>query len=213
MKELIVPQKKRNELLVPHSSLIGGYFIDNDLCNEIIEYSKKAEREVGYVYDMGKKRIDKKIKDSEDINLDETSELGKKYVAELGECLKLYLKKYPHINNVKKFGLYERINIQHYKKGGGYKDWHCENCFNGGNKIVDNRYLVYMTYLNSIADGGTEFANQQLYVPAIKGLTLFWSAWNSHLHRSKVTHTSEKYIVTGWIGFTDILKDGKVTND
>jgi len=212
VKELIVPQKERNELLVPHSSLIGGYFIDNDLCDELVEFCKKSEKIKGVVYDRGKQRINKKIKDSEDVRLSEHSELGKKYVTELGDCLKLYLKKYPHLNNIKKFGLYEKINIQYYKKGGGYKDWHCENSF-VGTKVQNNRYLVYMTYLNSIADGGTEFANQQLYVPAIKGLTLFWSAWNSHLHRSKVTHTSEKYIVTGWIGFTDILKDGKVSND
>jgi hypothetical protein len=212
VKGLIVPQKERNELLTPHSSLIGGYFIDNHLCDKLIEFTKNSKRDAGVVYDAGKERIDKKIKDSEDLRLDETSELGKKYVSELGDCLKLYLKKYPHINQIKKFGLYEQINIQYYKKGGGYKDWHCENSF-AGTKVQNNRYLVYMTYLNSIADGGTEFALQQLYVPAIKGLTLFWSAWNSHLHRSKVTHTSEKYIVTGWIGFTDILKNGKVTND
>ena len=38
MKELIVPQKERNELLVPHSSLIGGYFIGEEIADKMKDF-------------------------------------------------------------------------------------------------------------------------------------------------------------------------------
>ena len=79
---------------------------------------------------------------------------------------------------------------------------HTENLFLSTDLIVNTRVLVFMTYLNDIADGGTLFAEQELYVPALKGLTLIWPAGFTHPHKSQVTYSSEKSIITGWLNNT-----------
>ena len=55
-----------------------------------------------------------------------------------------------------------------------------------------------MTYLNDVSDGGTMFKNQDLTVPAKKGLTVIWPAGFTHVHKGQVSLKQEKYIVTGW---------------
>ena len=47
----------------------------------------------------------------------------------------------------------EKYNIQKYKPGDGFYEWHCER--NTG--WFGGRCLVFMTYLNDVAEGGTEF--------------------------------------------------------
>ena len=61
--------------------------------------------------------------------------------------------------------------------------------------------LVWMTYLNDVDDGGTEFENQKFSSPAKKGLTLFWPADWTYTHRGIISYTKEKYIVTGWFSY------------
>ena len=68
-----------------------------------------------------------------------------------------------------------------------------------------HRALVFMTYLNDVEDGGTEFLHQNVYTPAKKGLTLIWPAYWTHTHRGVVSKLKEKYIVTGWINFINQL--------
>ena len=88
--------------------------------------------------------------------------------------------------------------IQRYKPGGGYKIWHFER----GNPGTITRYLVYMTYLNTVTDyGGTAFKYQNLEVQAEKGLTLIWPAEWTHTHKGIVSPTQEKYILTGWFNY------------
>ena len=63
------------------------------------------------------------------------------------------------------------------------------------------RHLVFMTYLNDVPDGGTEWYYQQRYVPAQRGYTVIWPAdWTFH-HRGRVSNTEEKMIITGWFNF------------
>ena len=64
-----------------------------------------------------------------------------------------------------------------------------------------NRILVFMTYLNDVDDGGTDFKYQNLTSPAKKGLTMIWPSDFTHTHKGQISHTKEKYIVTGWVGF------------
>lgn len=90
----------------------------------------------------------------------------------------------------------DSINIQHYKKGGGFHVWHSERT-----GAVRNREFVFMTYLNDVPDGGTEFFHQGKIVKAEKGKTLIWPAGHTHIHRGQISHTHEKYIVTGWYGY------------
>ena len=64
-----------------------------------------------------------------------------------------------------------------------------------------NRILVFMTYLNDVKDGGTEFLYQKLTTPAKKGLTLIWPTDFTHTHRGVISQTKEKYIATGWYAY------------
>ena len=67
------------------------------------------------------------------------------------------------------------------------------------------RSLVFMTYLNDVEDGGTEFLYQNLTIPAKKGLTLIWPAFFTHTHKGQISKTKEKYIVTGWFNHINLL--------
>ena len=95
----------------------------------------------------------------------------------------------------------EEFHIQHYEPNEGYFNWHCER----GTHQSIQRALVFMTYLNDVEDGGTEFLHQHLSTPAKKGLTLIWPAYWTHTHKGIVSKLKEKYIVTGWINFINQL--------
>ena len=60
-----------------------------------------------------------------------------------------------------------------------------------------------MTYLNTVPDGGTEFVYQNKVIQAVKSKTLIWPADWTHTHRSQISSTTEKYIITGWINTVD----------
>ena len=94
----------------------------------------------------------------------------------------------------------ERMNIQHYKPGEGFYAWHHER-----GEIAMHRELVFMTYLNDVPDGGTEFLYQDLTTTAKKGKTLIWPANYTHIHRGQISKTQEKYIITGVYGSQRIL--------
>ncbi len=112
------------------------------------------------------------------------------------------MEKFPEAFTALGFGIKEDFNIQYYKPGGGYKAWHSERA--NGTPMLTVRHLVFMTYLNDVEDGGTEFLFQDLKIlSAKKGLTLIWPADWTHTHRSLISNTSEKYIVTGWTHLND----------
>ena len=190
------------EYMIPHNSLIGAWTIDESVCDELIKYHKNSQNKIrGLQCEDNRSFVDKNIKDSLDVcikpqDLDKI-DASNKYCEYLFRCLKRYLQKYPYADYVPKFGIGESLNIQHYEPGGGYKAWHFEN----GNKTLLKRYLVYMTYLNDVPDGGTEFLYQNIKLPAIKGLTVIWPAYWTHTHKGQITKKHEKYIATGWFQF------------
>ena len=185
----------------PYQSFIGGWYIPTQTCDDLISHfqNNKHNSEHGNVNLHGKNIIDLEVKDSNDLacKFDENN-LTKTYTDYLQSCLNNYVKKYKSIEFYSRFSLEEAgFNIQHYPVGGGYKEWHFER---GGN---DNsqRVLVFMTYLNDVDDGGTEFYYQNIKSPAVKGLTIIWPPDFTHTHRGEVSNTKEKYIVTGWFSF------------
>ena len=91
------------------------------------------------------------------------------------------------------------MSMQHYEKGGGFKKWHTERINSLPGSVY--RHLVFMTYLNDVPDGGTEWYHQDLYIPAKKGYTVVWPADWTHFHRGRVSETSEKKIITGWLSY------------
>ena len=179
---------------------IGGWFISKDLCDEVVDYFNfnKKYQEAGTVYTDSKNGVNKDIKDSVDLNVSAGNLDGPigQYRIHLQRVLDLYLKKYEQADKVEPFGIKEDYNIQKYSIGGGFKQWHAENT---GDQL--NRHLVFMTYLNDVEDGGTEFMYQNIKTQAEKGLTIIWPAIWTHTHRGIVSSTSEKIIVTGWYNF------------
>ena len=65
------------------------------------------------------------------------------------------------------------------------------------------RCFVFMTYLNDVKNGGTEFKYQKCITPAKKGLTLIWPTDWMYMHKSQVSLVDEKYIITGWYSFLE----------
>tara|TARA_E500000318_G_scaffold111267_1_gene129166 strand:- start:36 stop:653 length:618 start_codon:yes stop_codon:yes gene_type:complete len=190
------------------STFIGGWYIPESLCDEIIDFFHFNEKYAkdGQVGDAEGRKVKKEVKESTDLSIgayNKDNVVGV-YRNHLQAVLTNYLKKYENANRVAYFDVVENFNIQKYPKGGGYKEWHSE-C--SGNHSSVYRHLVFMTYLNNVEDGGTEFLHQNLSTKAEKGLTLIWPVAWTHTHRGIVSNTKEKYIMTGWYSFIRGEKD------
>jgi len=192
-----------NEHLFPYNSFIGGWYIPEKICDDVIDFYKSNPDKHGPGYIInGDKKVDKKILDDTRMSLS-VEDMNKNipnYNNHLALCLNNYKKKYIDLDKVQAYGINEKINIQYYKPNGGYKVPHFEN---NGNKRTGKRHLVFMTYLNTVSNGGTIFQYQQLITPAIKGLTLIWPAYATHVHMGQISPNKEKYIMTGWFGFDE----------
>lgn len=180
-------------------SLIAGWYIPDEICDDLIKLYKENKSE--WVEGQSVRGVNHEIKKSTEFVI-YPNEINKKlevYIEHLTGCLMEYLKKYPDANDVGSFDLVKNpIKIQHYGKGEGFYRWHCEN---GGESVTKYRHLVFMTYLNTLEDAGTEFYYQKTTTPCKKGLTvIFPSAW-THTHRGVVNEIGEKYIITGWYSF------------
>tara|TARA_B100001094_G_scaffold160608_1_gene155343 strand:- start:762 stop:1364 length:603 start_codon:yes stop_codon:yes gene_type:complete len=189
----------------PSESLIGGWYIPENVCDNLVQYfkdnSQKHESTLRYnEYDSdGFARSTKKVVRTKRTDLTihpkNIDSCISDYRIWLQKCLMEYIKKYPMVNNVKGFNIFCDYILQYYKPGEGYFLDHFENDHRGINL---NRVLVFMTYLNDVPDGGTNFKYQRFTTPAIKGLTVIWPAYFTHVHSGQITKEHEKYIITGW---------------
>tara|TARA_Y100000004_G_C8859530_1_gene388387 strand:- start:54 stop:635 length:582 start_codon:yes stop_codon:yes gene_type:complete len=184
------------------NTFIGGWYINPKVCDNLVEYfnNNKDLIKPGIQGSKGYKYLNKDEKESFEICIDINKEVDNcilDYGKELNQVIELYQKKYDYVKRVAKFNIVENFNIQYYKPKGGYKVWHSER----QTKSSSERLLVFMTYLNDVKNGGTEFYYQKLKTPAKKGLTLIWPAEWTHTHKGQISKTQEKYIVTGWYGF------------
>jgi|TARA_R100000149_G_scaffold66109_2_gene43287 hypothetical protein len=186
-------------------SFIAGWFCKKRLCDKLINYYEENSilHEQGVTGTEQKKFNDKDRKDSVDLYVSQ-DHLGQPFLdyrSHLQDCLLSYIDKYKHVNDMNSFNVNEPYNIQKYPIGGGFKKWHFEN----SSAKNERRCLVFMTYLNTVEDGGTEFKYQNITSPAIKGLTLIWPAHWTHTHKGQISNTKEKIIVTGWYRFNERL--------
>jgi len=186
----------------PLHSLIGGFYIEKDICDDLISFFNKSK----HLHFEGTTGFEQ----TKDYELKQSIEISQpvsffnttfpKYTEALQNCLKSYFEMYEHSNTDQaRFDIIQNVKIQYYDKGWGYKIWHKENT-GEGDEI--RRHLVFMTYLNDVENGGTEFLYQNLTAPAKKGLTLIWPAAWTHTHRGQITDLEEKYIITGWYSYT-----------
>jgi prolyl 4-hydroxylase len=179
-------------------SFIETYQIsDQSLCDKIINwFENNTEKHEGYIENG---IVNKEIKDSTDCLFHGylTSEYGKFLFSFIEE----YKAKYPLCSSsVSSWSLYPLVNIQKYEPGGYYKNIHCERSCGEG--AIGKRHLVFMTYLNTVNEGGeTRFHHQDVNVKPVKGKTLIWPAEWTHSHVGIPAPNETKYIVTGWISF------------
>lgn len=115
-----------------------------------------------------------------------------KYMEHLNDSVWSYLNKYDITKYCGRLYMKHPPQMQWYKPGEGFKQWHID----GGEEASD-RALVYLTYLNDVPDGGTEFLHHG-YVEAQVGKTIIFPSSLTHIHRGRVAQ-SDKYIITGWI--------------
>jgi prolyl 4-hydroxylase len=186
------------EYILPTNSMIGGWYIPPNLCDELVQIFKDNPKNQSPGVVGPPLRVDPKEKVSTEIPIHPTYDHPTFIIYKnlIGNIIHRYEKKYPEIEELSKFGMVESCQIQHYEPGEGFKKWHFER-----SSKAENRCLVFMTFLNTVPGAGTHFKYQDLTTPAEKGLTLIWPTDFTHTHKGQVTKHHEKYIITGWLGF------------
>jgi hypothetical protein len=192
---------------IDRDKFIGGWYIPHDICDKLIEWyhDNKKYQVDGVVYNQnfeGGFAIDPSYKESTEIGI--SHENGdypiNQYRVWQQRVLDAYIREYPDSNNLlDAFNINEAFNLQHYAPTQGFKQLHAERT---GVKM-SKRVLVFMTYLNDVPGGGTQFPSQSFTAPAEKGLTLIWPAEWTHAHVGQISPTNDKYIITGWYSFNE----------
>ena len=174
-------------------------FSDEDmhLCDDLIEYHKNN---IEYK-NLGKSIGANEMKKSTDVTVFPASQNPS--IMMYRKLLFGYMREYntAYDNPLAELTIADGFNIQHYKPGEGYLNWHSERSVH----LTHQRALTFMTYLNDVEDGGgTEFKYQGLRHNARKGKTLIWPSDFTHTHRGQKSETQEKYITTGWFNHVDV---------
>lgn len=189
MKEFLIESEKEN--------FIGAWFIDEKVCDLIVEYFNKNIDKAEKGTTIG--GVDENFKKSTDYYLNGDAALTDLYCYELQKATNEYIKKFPYCNDASAWNIQEALNIQKYDVGGHYKSWHTERAC--AETPFSIRHLVFLTYLNDVnIDGETEFFHQKVKVKPRKGLTLIWPGDWTYTHRGNPTG-EEKYIITGWFSY------------
>ena len=87
------------------------------------------------------------------------------------------------------------FKMQMTRVGESYSAWHSE-----WGKDHNNRYLVWMLYLNDIMEGGeTEWLYYNRRIKPKAGDLVIWPTGFTHAHRGNPPLNKKKYVITGWI--------------
>ena len=193
----------KDRLCKKSTHFVWGRQIPDEICDHLLEFWEHQHFlrvQEGQVYAQGEVATNPELKESMDMLVPHQIAMPhvQDYLGHLQDVLEDYIKEFPFCNT-SRFRIVEPLSMQWYPKGGGFKEWHTErlNALPG----TAFRHLVFMTYLNDVPDGGTEWYHQDLYVPAKKGYTVIWPAEWTHFHSGRVRHTSEKQSITGWFAY------------
>jgi hypothetical protein len=193
----------REHVINSLNNFICGFYIDDpSICDGIVDFFNELRDFEKGPGQLGG-RVDTSQKDSTDtifpdFGLDHRTD---KFFTEnvLKGSVDAYVEKYPVLKDQYKFGFYRPLNIQHYKPGGGFHQWHCER---DEHENTINRILVWMIYLNDVTEGGeTAFMHQNIKIKPEKGLVLIWPSDWTHTHKGISSQTQDKYIATGWLEY------------
>ena len=189
-------------------NFIGSWMIEPpSLCDELITYfeSNIAKQQVG-VSGVGRNLS---VKNRRDISIAPNqldlpgNEVFKLYINSLFTCHKDYLVQWPFFAGIAQNLEIGRFNLGRYLRGQHFQKMHTERA------SLDNlhRVLAWMTYLNDVDEGGeTYFSHYGLNIKPRKGLTLIWPAEWTHAHKGNVLLGESKYMITGWLTFSDFVE-------
>lgn len=173
---------------------IAGWYNNTKLCEELIQYHKvNPDRAPGRINNV----VNPEKKDSIDCILEDQSLLYD-YSAYLQQAVEKYIDLYPWSNAFASWAIVEPINIQYYQPGAGYHAWHTERSNTDYPSVL--RHLVFMTYLNTVGGGETEWLHQDIKIKPEQALTVIWPVDWCFTHRG-LPSSEDKYIITGWFSF------------
>ena len=122
----------------------------------------------------------------------------KDFNTKLQECYSHYVKKYSALDSMEKHRLNLDVKIQKTIPGEGYHVWHCEH--NG--VAHGKRLFLVILYLNEVDGGETEFLYAHKRVAPKTGRLMICPASFTHTHRGNPPLNGVKYILNGWLEFT-----------
>ena len=186
----------------PH--FIGSWDIRNDdLCKQIINFFE--ENKILHGKGAIGSGIDQTKKKTTDIGINPDDLKNSKfkcfnnYMDELYKCFIDYQHQWPFMKNMIKNLDIRSFNVQKYLKGDHFSKVHTERA----NLQHSDRVFAWMTYLNNVEDGGaTNFSHYGISVKPEIGKTLIWPAEWTHAHNGRIVNSGKKYIITGWMNFT-----------
>jgi hypothetical protein len=178
--------------------IFEDYISNTSICDRLIENFKSSNKKsAGKCYDeFGNPHVDLSTKDSLDLYLPYTDPIFEEYAPELISMAKKYMEQYPMVKTVGKWGIRQNLSMQYYKPNGGFKKWHTERVYSAGDN--SNLLLAFITYLNDVEEGGTEFYHQNITTKAKKGSTIIFPVDWTFMHRGQISSNEEKYIIAGW---------------
>jgi|TARA_B110000259_G_C13903038_1_gene357687 hypothetical protein len=186
------------------SHFIGSWNIRNDdLCKQIINFFE--ENKILQKKGTSGSGVDETTKKTTDITIspndlkNDEFKCFNNYMDELYKCFIDYQHQWPFMKNMIKNLDIRSFNVQKYLKGDHFSKVHTERA----NLQHSDRVFAWMTYLNNVEDGGaTNFLHYDISVKPEIGKTLIWPAEWTHAHNGRIVNSGKKYIITGWMNFT-----------
>ena len=197
---------KRLNIKSPEANNFIGIWNINDenICENIIDFfEKNKDLQTKGQTSSG---VNEEVKKSTDITIN-PNDLKKEgysafndYFKNLNECFMDYKEQYPFLNTFLKKVHIGHFNVQKYLVGDHFARLHSERT--SLNSL--HRIFAWMTYLNDVDDGGTtDFDYYKIKIKPETGKTLIWPAEWTHAHTGSILKSGSKYIITGWMHFTD----------
>jgi len=182
---------------------VGSWNIKNDnLCKEIIRFFDENEKlQKNGATASGTNYTNKKTTDisinPNDLKNDKYKCFNS-YIDELYKCFIDYQLQWPFLKRMIKNVDIGSFNVQKYSKGDHFSQIHTERA----DLKTSNRLFAWMTYLDSVEDGGTtNFLHYGIKIKPEIGKTLIWPAEWTHAHSGEILNSGEKHIITGWMNF------------
>ena len=129
--------------------------ISSEDCKYIIDYMNSSNlMKTGSVNTPEGTRVVEEYKTSTEmaINIEDKNPINDIISTSLLHQVNKYKESYPQLDQLAKWGVREKYNLQKYDPNQAYFGLHCENA--GPGYIGVTRVLAWMIYLNTVIDGG-----------------------------------------------------------